>query len=480
MASAAATVSVRIEGSAQTLFEGPVSTGPRPIRASSDTASRTCDATAGGSGQPQATPTVAAADAMGVIDEGFDGRWYPDFGDYLIRRWGPQAQGGGKYWALAVNGVATQAGGCQIGLASGEGVLWAFGASASTPYLRLSAASDLSPAPGPAAPTATAEVGEGLALRVQPADSVTVAPVFTTTDAKGYQTTLASDPRAVQTGSDGLATLVFDTPGWHRIKATGNGFVRSNRLDVCVRSAEQDCGPPPADTLTRSYDPSAGTGFPAIGGKGTPGAVTGVLRISRPRVRGRGAARGLVEVSWRVLEQGPGLRSWTILSRAAGSTGARFRRRAGGRTETSAMVRLPPGRLHDLRYTATDARGRASSVDFARVLVPIDDRARRLTYSGYWGRLGAAGAWWRTVSRGVAGSDVSVRLGPGRPAFSLRAGPRPALLEVRGAGRVRRLRIAGRRGSRRVVRGVKRARAGTVRLRVLQGTVDLDGVAVGP
>lgn len=496
-AAAPATLSVRIEGASQTLFEGPVSTGPRLIRASSDTSSRTCDATGGGSGAPRATPTVAAADAMALIGETFDGRWYPDFGDYLIRRWGPQDQGGGKYWALAVDGVAATAGGCQIGLTSGAGVLWAFGASASTPYLRLSAASDPSPAPGPAAPTATVGTGDALALRVQrstgsgaptPAASVTIAPVSTATDGKGYQTTLTSDPRAVQTGSDGSATVVFDTPGWHRIKATSGGFVRSNRLDVCVRSAEQDCGPPPADTLVRAYDPSADPGAgagadadaPAIGGTERPGAGIGRLQISRPRVSAKGAARGLIAVSWRILEQGPGLRSWTIRSRAAGPRGARFRRRASGQAATSALLRLPPGHLHDLRYSATDARGQTSSVDFARVLVPIDDRAPSLAYRGYWGRLAAAGAWRRTVSRGAPGSEVKLRLGPGRPVFSLRRGRRPALVEVRGANGVRRVRITGGRGSRRLVRGAKRARAGTVALRILRGSVDLDGVAVGP
>lgn len=210
------------------------------------------------------------------------------------------------------------------------------------------------------------------------------------------------------------------------------------------------------------------------------GQSTGVLRIQMPRLDGLGASRGLVGVSWRVLQVGPGVKSWTIASKALGVDGAHYVTRATGKgtSLTSALLKLPAGHVYELRATFIDADGRTSSVQIGRVVVPEDDRWRGLRYKGHWQRMKLADAWLDTIARGVKGAQVSVHLPAGRPVFVLRATQTAAKVEVRYGSHRQAFTVA--KGSATVMRHItaaKRAKAGVVRLRVLKGTVDLDGVA---
>jgi hypothetical protein len=72
-----------------------------------------------------------------------------------------------------------------------------------------------------------------------------------------------------------------------------------------------------------------------------------------------------------------------------------------------------------------------------------------------------------------------VKLGAGRPVFMLRATSTAAKVEVRAGSHREAFAIAkGSAGTLRQVTAVGRSVAGLVSLRVLEGTVDLDGVAV--
>jgi hypothetical protein len=275
-------VRVRIEGSSKTLFEGPILTEGHDVRASSDVASRPCDGTNNGAhSKPGATPTAASVDAMAIVGEDFDGEWYSGFDDYFVTRWGPDHESGSAFWGILVNGAFTSVGGCQFASQTGDEVLWAFDAFGSRPFLRLAAAADSSPMPGPALPTATVEEDEPLPLSVksstgamdgapdsiQSVSGALVAPV--TTDPKsGYQEVEVNDPSAVSTAVDGTASVSFPTPGWYRLKAAKNGYVRSNRLDVCVEpSGGGSCGPLPADAQVRTPPaPSSPESQPSIPG----------------------------------------------------------------------------------------------------------------------------------------------------------------------------------------------------------------------
>ena len=107
------------------------------------------------------------------------------------------------------------------------------------------------------------------------------------------------------------------------------------------------------------------------------------------------------------------------------------RGRAGSGSATSALVKLPAGAAYELQITFIDALGRSSTAQIGRVLVPYDDRWSGLHYRGRWRRMKQAGAWLGTVSRGGAGSQVSVKLAAGRPVFMLRGMSGAAKVEVR-------------------------------------------------
>ena len=84
-------------------------------------------------------PTSAAADAMPIIGESFDGQWYNQFEDYFLTRLGPDAEdeAAGKYWGMLVNNIFTSVGGCQYQLDGGDEVLWVYDAFDGRPFLAL-------------------------------------------------------------------------------------------------------------------------------------------------------------------------------------------------------------------------------------------------------------------------------------------------------------------------------------------------------
>jgi len=326
-------LTVRIEGAAKTLFEGPILSDGHDVRASSDSKDRHCDGTNGGANPgPGPTPTAAAVDAMGLIGEDFDGRWYPGFDDYLVERWGPDAQDpeASAYWGLLVNGMLTPVGGCQWQDAPGDEVLWAYDAFTGRSFLRLSAA------------TAAVEVGQPLEVSVQsysggeggepevePAAGVAVAPVVTE-PGSGFQTVEVGSPESVVTAADGTASLSFDSPGWQRLKAQEDGgYVRSNRLDVCVEPAGgRGCGPPPADARLRVPDrylappeqepqPSdSGSSPPAVVASSAPSLRLGRLVLDRHA--GTAKLTAFVSEPGRLRLSGAGVRTFAVEASAAG------------------------------------------------------------------------------------------------------------------------------------------------------------------
>jgi hypothetical protein len=412
-------VEVRIEGRSETLFEGPIFSEGHNVRASSDSSApaqgRRCNGLNNGKNpSPGPTPTAAAVDAMALIGEDFDGRWYAEpFEDYFIKRWGPDAQdeGAGEFWGLVVNNVFTNLGGCQYELDGGDEVLWVYDAFANRPRLLLYPAGYSAAAlPAPV----TVGVGEPLELEVDswggynegdpppaptrsttPYEGAEIAPVAT--DAQGFERVEADSPAAVTTGADGKAEISFTQAGWHRIKATvvdsggDEAVVRSNRLDVCVLP-DPSCATLPPEDLVRT-PPSApggegggeqqgggeeegGTGPavdappPAVGGPPSGSSNAAPVRLRLAHLDRSRLSRGQVGVSWRVLDPGPGIASWSISSRVLGRPGARYVRRAGGSNDNTTTVHLPRGATYCLRLTVVDAIGRSSAIAVGKVEIP--------------------------------------------------------------------------------------------------------------
>jgi Domain of unknown function (DUF4430) len=413
-------VNVRIEGRTETLFEGPILTEGHSVKASSDTEApkvgRRCNGLNNAQNPtPGPTPTAASVDAMSILGEDFDGKWYPEpFEDYFIKRWGPDAQNEvkGEYWGLLVNNVFTSVGGCQYQLDEGDEVVWVYDAFKDRPFLALFPAGY---AGGVRPLTATAELNQPFEVEVDayeddtesippaspqrtgasPFEGAAVAPLEESPNGLEVDT---GDPDTVLTGADGRASIVFDEPGWHRIKATvvdsggSESAVRSNRLDVCVPNPPSSgCGallpddqvrtPPPTDAEEPDpEEPEAGEPGSGTGGSGSgvqspgtgafPAADAAQVRLQLPRIdRGR-IAHGLVKVSWRVLDAGVGIEKWAISSKTLGHKGARYVTRATGTSGTSTSLRLPPGAAYRLRITITDLLGRSSTAVIGKVQVP--------------------------------------------------------------------------------------------------------------
>src|ERR1700704_5919967 len=252
-------VNVRIEGAEETLFERTIPVDIHKIKASSDTVERDCDGINELDPEnvvPRVTPTLASVDAMSSIGETFDGQWYEGFGDYFITRWGPDQQNTvtGAYWGILVNEVYANVGGCQQQLNENDEVLWVWDAFKDRPTLALypeeahytAGPRPVNPIPHLGQPFGIEvgsfpDGGEGIPGDTPsrtgsiPYEGAEVAPV--TTGPKGFQRIDTTSAETVTTNSQGKATIVFNTPGIHRIKATVGApgeeetVVRSNRLD---------------------------------------------------------------------------------------------------------------------------------------------------------------------------------------------------------------------------------------------------------
>jgi hypothetical protein len=419
---APAEVNVRIEGETETLFEGPILTDGHNVRGIADTKApawgRRCNGLNNGAHPtPGPTPTAASVDAMAILGEGFDGDWYGagSFDDYFITQWGPEREdvGEGDYWGVAVNNVFTSVGGCQYQVDGGDEVMWVYDAFGGRPQLvlypgdysggsvKLTAKATLNvpfevtvvkwgheccnsaPPPSPTRSTAAFEGAE-------------VGPVVPTV--RGFERIDAASDETVQTGPDGTATITFETPGWHRIKATAlaagvETAIRSNRLDVCVPAPpatecvpqrpddDQVRTPPPSD-LEEEPDPQEPVEEPKTpdGGEGQSGSpstspLAGPAVADQVKVALRGLdksqiAAGIVGVSWRVQDAGAGISRWLVSAKRLGRKGARFVTRVTGRDKSSAQVRLPLGARYLLRLTVVDLLGQSSSVNLGTVRIP--------------------------------------------------------------------------------------------------------------
>jgi hypothetical protein len=238
------TVDLRVEGSTQTLYEGPISTEGQMLETASSGGAHPCDYAHNGNsntfengGSPAATPTTALHDAARAAGLAFDAEWFGsgpegkgDPGDFFVTRLGPDAnQTSGSFdsWGYAVNYLTAPVGGCQIALAPGSEVLWAYNYFNLEHRLRL---------------TGPASANLGSPFKVSVADGGTGEPLagMTVGEMSGGTTTPQS---GAVTNSAGEATVVLGHLGTLILKAQGPGAVRSNGLPVCVHNgSDGTCG----------------------------------------------------------------------------------------------------------------------------------------------------------------------------------------------------------------------------------------------
>jgi hypothetical protein len=444
------TVNLRVEGIADTIFDGQIVTDTHRTTTPSDGVARPCDGTNNG-GAPAPT-------AIGALDDGskagrfvWDARWTDDFGGeyYPFLQIGSEPIDDQHYLAFYLNWIYADLGGCSQTVKQGDDVLFAHSNFSQSKVLRLS---------GPT----TATTGQSVTVHAEEFDG------FHGTPASG------ANVRGATTGSDGSATLSFPEKGIYRLKAERADAVRSNAVVLCV-------DPPGADpcTSTDGTAPSIEPGF----GETDPDLRGRYLasRFGRSRTMlvswagqdgsGSGVSNYTVEVSRANDGAGASQDDWRTLADRTGANGLHFRGNSGD--------------AYRFRITARDRALNSSTLVTNPMLVPVDDRDRRLfRLSRGWKRMRAERAWGRTVVRAAhAGAGGRVRFRGTQVALIGRTLPKGGRLRVTLDGRSKVLRLRGRSSHRSVLWVSRRARTGShvLRFRSLGGgPVELDAVAPSP
>jgi hypothetical protein len=436
-------INLRVEGQSKTIFDGAVTTDGHQVTTQAG-GTHPCDGTNSGA-HPSPVPTAIAALDDGARVNGFtwDGRWFPEFEDFLVNRVADEPETSSQFWYFAVNFKLGEAGGCQTRVSQGDEVLWIFDAFSKAHILKLS---------GPGAAT-------------------TGAPVtVSVTDGSGAPISAATVGGA-QTGADGKATLSFADPGVYRLKAERADSVRSNAVSVCV-------DPPGAD--------------PCTSGDKTAPRVLEVALPGRELASERGRSRTMV-VSWQADDgdgAGVGYYAVEVREMASGLRASKIEpgewRSITDRTATpSARFRGESGMAYRFRVTAIDRATNRGTAESNTILMPIDDRDRRLwRFSRGWKRTPRPSAWGETVRRTTeAGPNATLRFEGRRVSLIGRRLPKGGRLRVSVGGRSKVLRLAGRSAPRRVLWTSRRMRDGAHVLRIRSlggGPVEVDAVAPRP
>jgi hypothetical protein len=445
-ASAAAvpvTVNLRVEGPTRTVFDGPVTTDGHNVTTAT-AGSHTCDGT-NGAAEPAPGPTATAAldDAARLAGFTIDGP-YGNFGidDYFIERVADQRiDPSSGYWSLWINHVFSDLGGCQKRVLAGQDVLWAGIPFSVNVPLKLE---------GP---------GTGVAGR-----PVTVRVIDGQTGAPQQGATVAG----ASTGADGRATVSFDLRGIYRLKAEKPGMIRSNTIVLCVD---------PAGALACS---STDTSAPVLSAE-TPAGPGGRLASARGRSR-------TMLITWAGDDQtGSGVSYYSaeVSEPGAGQAGAAGWRKLVDKSPVNGVhFRGEAGRAYAFRITATDRALNETTVTTEPVVVPVDDRSRKLwrfSKKG-WKRIRSGAAWGKTVVRArKAGATARLRFTGTGVALVGRKLPKGGRLRATLDGRSTTIRLRGRPQHRSVLWTSRTLEPGSHRL-VLRtlggGPVELD--ALGP
>ncbi len=235
------TVKLRVEGSTNTLFEGEVTTQGETFEGEPGKGSHPCDYADNGNhegftngGNPSGTPTTALRDAALSVGLPFEAKWSESLGDFFVTQVGSDVEETTEpfdAWGFAVNYTTAPVGGCQIALAPGSEVLWAYN------YFNLKHLLSL---------TGPATVNLGTPFTVHVTDGQTGQPIDGAQIGQFAGGVTASNGSSPTTDANGNATVVISQAGTETLKATQAESVRSNGLTVCVHNGNDgSCGTPP-------------------------------------------------------------------------------------------------------------------------------------------------------------------------------------------------------------------------------------------
>ena len=331
-----------------------------------------------------------------------------------------------------MNSEASQVGGCQEIVKTGDEVLWAYDAFSKERVLKLS---------GPT----TGRTNQPVSVRV--------------TDGANGTAVAGATVRGVPTGADGAASITFSDPGVYRLKAERADSVRSNALSVCV-------DPPGVESCT-STDRSAPT-----------------VRIALPRFASDTGTSRTFDVNWEGVDEagGSGITGYAVNRRRVGD--AAFAPLVPRTILTRAPFRGDSGGSYQFQVFADDRAGNRGFSTSGVIHVPFDDRDVQFDFAEGWTKLKRTGAWGGFTRRSSErGATASILVDGARFALigrRLRDGGR---LRMSIAGRRKVKRLRGTSGDREVLYVSARLPAGTKRLRLEaldEAPVEVDAVAVIP
>jgi hypothetical protein len=441
-------VTVRVEGASKTILDEPVTTDGHDVTPASG-GTHKCDGTnAGAHPSPVPTPTAALDDVTRAHSISWDADWFASFEDFIVTRVDDEHATSSQFWGLVVNGQFASSGGCQTRLTQGDEVVWVFDAFSKSAVLRLA---------GPGAAT----VGQPVGVQV--------------TDTQTAQPAANASVNGTTTGSDGVATLTFNEEGIYRLKADRSDAVRSNTLIVCADPA----GAAPCTSSDKAA-PLITSGFDAPD-PDLPGR----------RLASRSSRSRTLNVSWGAQDEaGSGVAHYTVEvsevhDGAGASQAAEWRTLLDKAPTNSLHFRGESGDAYRFRITATDRALNSATVVTDPVLIPVDDRDRKLLrLSRGWTRTRVSDAWGGTVVRArEAGATGRMRFRGRQIALIGRRLPKGGRLRVTIDGRSRTVRVRGRSAHRSVlwVSSGFGPGAHTLRLRSLGGgPVELDALALSP
>ncbi|KAF7304112.1 Surface cell-adhesion protein [Mycena indigotica] len=206
-------VNLRIEGADKTIFEGIVLTKGHNVTTVSG-GTHHCDGTNNGENVlPGPTCTSALDDAAKKEGFAWDGTFFPEFDDYFITSIATSPETATQFWGILINFQFTPVGGCQQEITHPltDKVLWAFDAFNAAHFLSLA---------GPLV------AKKGVPTTFLVTDGSTGAAVAGA----------AVDASGASSGADGKVVVTFGKAGLHSLKATLEGSVRSNKVDVLVHN----------------------------------------------------------------------------------------------------------------------------------------------------------------------------------------------------------------------------------------------------
>ena len=442
-------VTVRVEGASKTILDEPVTTDGHDVTPASG-GTHKCDGTnAGAHPSPVPTPTAALDDATRAHSISWDADWFASFEDFIVTRVHDEPATSSQFWGLVVNGQFASSGGCQTRLTQGDDVVWVFDAFSKSAVLRLA---------GPG----TATVGQPVNVQV--------------TDTQSAQPAANASVHGATTGSDGVATLTFNEEGVYRLKADRSDAVRSNTVILCADPAgAAPCSS--SDSTAPAVESGFGPADPALPGR---------------RLASRDGRSRTILVSWGAQDgAGSGVAHYSVeVSEASDGAGAsqaepEWRTLLDKAPTNSLHFRGESGDAYRFRITATDRALNSARIVTDPMLIPVDDRDRRLLrLSRGWKRTRVSNAWGRSVVRATrAGATARLRFRGTRIALIGRRLTQGGRLRVAVDGRSRTLRLRGRTGHRSVLWVSSRFAPGahTLTLRSLGGgPVELDAVAPSP